>query len=119
MPPPPVLVTLVGCYDGWVFEPARGGMRAYLAGRLTIRRNVHLGVGFLAATSGLTDPGRLCFATVATLDSGHVPQAERPRETHAAVGAFRPARMAPRPTLGADRDRGRRQAACGRREVMR
>jgi pimeloyl-ACP methyl ester carboxylesterase len=49
-----------------IAKDVRGGMRAYLKGRLTIRRNLHLGVGFLAATSGVTDPGRLRFATVAT-----------------------------------------------------
>jgi pimeloyl-ACP methyl ester carboxylesterase len=43
-----------------------GGLDAYRAGRLSIRRNLHLGVGFLAATSGLTGPGRLRFRTVAT-----------------------------------------------------
>ncbi len=31
-----------------------------------MRRNLHLGVGFLAATSGLTDPGRLRFRMVVT-----------------------------------------------------
>jgi pimeloyl-ACP methyl ester carboxylesterase len=49
-----------------VARDVRGGMRAYLAGRLTIRRNLHLGVGFLAATSGVTDPERLRFHTVTT-----------------------------------------------------
>src|SRR5687768_3774828 len=31
----------------------RGGMDAYRAGQLVVRHNLHLGVGFLAATSGL------------------------------------------------------------------
>jgi pimeloyl-ACP methyl ester carboxylesterase len=44
----------------------RGGMDAFRSGRLTVRRNLHLGIGFLAATSGLSDPGRLRFRTVAT-----------------------------------------------------
>ncbi len=35
----------------------RGGMDAYRAGRLVIRHNLHLGVGFLAATSGTTGRG--------------------------------------------------------------
>ena len=43
----------------------RGGMEAFRAGRLTIKRNLHLGVGFLAATSE-PQPGRLRFHTVAT-----------------------------------------------------
>src|SRR6185369_1438284 len=37
----------------------RGGMEAYRSGRLVVRHNLHLGVGFLAATSGATGPGRL------------------------------------------------------------
>ena len=44
----------------------RGGMDAYRAGRLTVRRDLHLGVAFLAATSGMTEPGRLVFRNVAT-----------------------------------------------------
>jgi pimeloyl-ACP methyl ester carboxylesterase len=43
-----------------------GGMRAYRAGRLIIRHNLNLGVGFLAATSGATGPGRLRFQRVDT-----------------------------------------------------
>jgi pimeloyl-ACP methyl ester carboxylesterase/putative sterol carrier protein len=39
----------------------RGGMEAYNRGRLRIRHNLHLGVGFLAASSGLTEKGRLEF----------------------------------------------------------
>src|SRR5215213_10349766 len=44
----------------------QGGMAAYRAGRLSIRRNMHLGVGFLAATN--PDAGRdgLRFATIDT-----------------------------------------------------
>jgi pimeloyl-ACP methyl ester carboxylesterase len=44
----------------------RGGMNAYRSGRLSIHRNLHLGVGFLASTSGLSGPGRLRFRVVAT-----------------------------------------------------
>jgi pimeloyl-ACP methyl ester carboxylesterase len=44
----------------------RGGMTAFQRGRLRVRRNLHLGVGFLAATSGIVDPGRLRFASVPT-----------------------------------------------------
>jgi pimeloyl-ACP methyl ester carboxylesterase len=36
------------------------------ARRLAVRRNLHLGLGFLAATSGVTGPGRLRFRTVVT-----------------------------------------------------
>ena len=42
------------------------GMDAFRAGRLRVRRNLHLGVGFLAATSGATGPGRLRFRRVQT-----------------------------------------------------
>jgi pimeloyl-ACP methyl ester carboxylesterase len=44
----------------------RGGMEAFRARRLTVRQDLHLGVGFLAATSGMTEEGRLRFRTVAT-----------------------------------------------------
>jgi pimeloyl-ACP methyl ester carboxylesterase len=42
------------------------GMAAFGAGRLEIRDNLHLGVNFLAATSGSDDPARLRFETVRT-----------------------------------------------------
>jgi len=44
----------------------RAGMAAYRSGRLAIRKNLHLGVGFLAATSGDTDPKRLRFERIRT-----------------------------------------------------
>lgn len=43
----------------------RGGMKAFRAGRLSVRGNLHLGVGLLAATAEPT-PGRLRFDSVAT-----------------------------------------------------
>jgi len=49
-----------------VASDLRGGMDAFRAGRLIVRRNLHLGVGLLAATSGMTEPGRLRFRTVPT-----------------------------------------------------
>jgi pimeloyl-ACP methyl ester carboxylesterase len=49
-----------------VAADVRGGMDAFRAGRLTVRHNLHLGVGLLAATSGMTEPGRLEFASVRT-----------------------------------------------------
>jgi pimeloyl-ACP methyl ester carboxylesterase len=45
----------------------RGGMDAYRAGRLVVRQNLHLGVGFLAATSGATGPARLRFQRIETV----------------------------------------------------
>src|SRR3954468_19115896 len=44
----------------------KGGMQAYRAGRLQVRRNLHLGVGFLAATNDSGDPHRLKFRTLDT-----------------------------------------------------
>ena len=44
----------------------RGGMDAFRRRRLMVRKNLHLGVGFLAATSGITEPGRLRFHSVKT-----------------------------------------------------
>jgi pimeloyl-ACP methyl ester carboxylesterase len=56
--------------DPWTWRriasDVRGGMEAFRAGRLSVRRNLHLGVGFLAATSAMDEPGRLRFHTVET-----------------------------------------------------
>jgi pimeloyl-ACP methyl ester carboxylesterase len=49
-----------------IADDVRGGMEAFRKGRLTVRRNLHLGVGFLAATSGITEEGRLRFDSVNT-----------------------------------------------------
>src|SRR4051794_16085748 len=43
-----------------------GGLSAFGSGKLRMRRNLHLGVGFLAATSGATEPGRLRFDSYRT-----------------------------------------------------
>ncbi len=62
---------------GRVAGDLRGGMQAYRAGRLAVRRNLHLGVGFLAATNSSEEPDRLKFravktecGTVSTFESG-------------------------------------------------
>lgn len=62
-----------------IARDVRGGMDAYRAGRLAIRRNLHLGVGLLAAT-GRREPGSLSFRThstrlgrVSTLEAGDGP----------------------------------------------
>src|SRR3954469_14305801 len=47
-----------------IASDVRGGMDSFRARRLNIRRNLHLGVGFLAATSGNDEPGRLTFHSV-------------------------------------------------------
>jgi pimeloyl-ACP methyl ester carboxylesterase len=49
-----------------IADDEHGGMRAFRSGRLAVRRNLHVGVGFLAATSGVKGPGRLRFRTVVT-----------------------------------------------------
>jgi pimeloyl-ACP methyl ester carboxylesterase len=50
----------------------RGGMQAFRSGRLRIRGSMHVGVGFLAATSGTDEPGRLEFETLRTRDFGAI-----------------------------------------------
>ena len=49
-----------------IVRDVRGGMVAFREGRMTVRQNLHLGVGFLAATSGIADEGRLRFDSVRT-----------------------------------------------------
>lgn len=46
------------------------GMDAFSRGRLSIRRNLNVGIGFLAATSGSTDPARLEVRHVRTAAGG-------------------------------------------------
>jgi pimeloyl-ACP methyl ester carboxylesterase len=49
-----------------VAEDLRSGMDAFRAGRLRVRHDLHLGVGFLAATSGASADGGLRFRPVET-----------------------------------------------------
>ncbi|MBV9802075.1 MAG: alpha/beta fold hydrolase [Solirubrobacterales bacterium] len=49
-----------------IAENVRGGMEAFRRGRLRIRRDLHLGVGFLAATALSQGPGSLCLRHVET-----------------------------------------------------
>jgi pimeloyl-ACP methyl ester carboxylesterase len=49
-----------------VASDVRGGLQAFGRRRLTMRGSLHLGVGFLAATSGSTEPGRLSFERLRT-----------------------------------------------------
>jgi pimeloyl-ACP methyl ester carboxylesterase len=49
-----------------IVRDVRGGMVAFRKGRMRVRQNLHLGVGFLAATSGIADERRLRFASVRT-----------------------------------------------------
>ena len=50
----------------------RGGMEAFRAGRLRIRGSLHVGVGFLAATSGADEDGRLEFDRLRTRGFGAI-----------------------------------------------
>jgi pimeloyl-ACP methyl ester carboxylesterase len=60
--------TLTADPDTWrrIAGDLRGGMDAFRARRLSVRHNLHVGVGFLAATSGMEDRGRLTFHDVHT-----------------------------------------------------
>jgi pimeloyl-ACP methyl ester carboxylesterase len=60
-----------------IVEDLRGGMAAFRAGRLRVRRDLHLGVGFLAATAGAGVPGQLRIrsinttaGSISTMDAG-------------------------------------------------
>jgi pimeloyl-ACP methyl ester carboxylesterase len=63
---PDAVLTADGATWAKIASDARGGLDAFREGRLSVRRNLHLGTGFLAATSQVTGPGRLRFATVST-----------------------------------------------------
>jgi pimeloyl-ACP methyl ester carboxylesterase len=60
--------TLSADAQAWRRIAANGGagMGLYRAGRLTVRRNMHLGVGFLAATSARSGSARVRFRMVST-----------------------------------------------------
>jgi pimeloyl-ACP methyl ester carboxylesterase len=53
-----------------IAEDLRGGMAAFRRGRLKIRRDLHLGVGFLAATAPHDGPGGLRVRRVDTAAGG-------------------------------------------------
>src|SRR5687767_2194289 len=61
--PDALLSADAGTWEEIASDVARG-MDAFRRGRLQVRRNLHLGVGFLAATSGMTGPGALRFRRV-------------------------------------------------------
>ncbi len=63
---PDALLTADAGTWGKLASDTRAGMDAYDSGRLRVRRNLHVGVGFIAATNGATGPGRLRFRSVAT-----------------------------------------------------
>jgi pimeloyl-ACP methyl ester carboxylesterase len=49
-----------------IARDVRGGMDAFRARQLSVRQNLHLGIGFLAATSDLADDRRLRFDSFTT-----------------------------------------------------
>jgi pimeloyl-ACP methyl ester carboxylesterase len=60
-----------------IVQDLREGMAAFRAGRLRVRRDLHLGVGFLAATAGTGEAGQLrirsvktAVGSVSTMDAG-------------------------------------------------
>jgi pimeloyl-ACP methyl ester carboxylesterase len=61
-------------------DDVRGGMDAFLSGRLRVRRDLHLGVGFLAATATAGRAGGLRFASVSTA-AGQISTMEAGRGT--------------------------------------
>src|SRR5690349_18004421 len=65
MEPDALLIADPGAWRA-IADDVRGSMQAFRGGRLRVRKNLHLGVGFLAATSAVTGPGRLRFETVRT-----------------------------------------------------
>ena len=62
---------LTASTDTWesIAEDVSGGMLAFRRGRLKVRENLHLGIGFLASTTGSEEPGRLRFGRIET--AGH------------------------------------------------
>jgi pimeloyl-ACP methyl ester carboxylesterase len=63
---PDTVITADAATWGRIAKDVRGGMAAFRSGRLHMRGSLHLGVGFLAATSGSAEPGRLTFETLRT-----------------------------------------------------
>ena len=72
---PDACLTADGQTWAQIADDVRGGMVAFRAGKLTIRHNLHVGVGFLAATSGTTDKQRLRFETLDT-EAGRISTAQ-------------------------------------------
>ena len=49
-----------------IAQDINAGMEAFQAGKLWVRKDLHLGIGFLAATSGMEEEGRHEFSSVET-----------------------------------------------------
>ncbi len=96
---------------GRIAESVGDGMSAFRAGRLRLRRDLHLGVGFLAATAPNTGRGRLRIArvrtaagTLSTMEAG----TGEPAVLLHGLGATKASML---PTLGALAQAGRRAIA--------
>jgi pimeloyl-ACP methyl ester carboxylesterase len=68
---PDALLTADAATWETIADDVASGMDAFRRGRLRVRRNLNLGVGFLAATSGAEGPGRLRFRRVQTEAGGY------------------------------------------------
>lgn len=65
--PPDAVISADRAAWNRIVRDVRGGMSAFEDGRLKVRHNVHIGVGLLAATTGVSDdPKRLAFRSVKT-----------------------------------------------------
>jgi pimeloyl-ACP methyl ester carboxylesterase len=86
-----------------IADDVRGGMEAFRAGRLRIRGSLHLGVGFLAATSGSDERGRLEFDTVRARGFGSISvlSAGTGRETIVCLHGLGGTKASFLPTVGA------------------
>ena len=69
---PDAVLTADAATWGRIAADMRGGMEAFRAGRLRIRGSLHVGVGFLAATSGVEERGRLEFNRVRAHGFGEI-----------------------------------------------
>lgn len=61
---PDAVITASGATWKQLAAKEPSGIEDYLTGRLSVRRNLHLGVGFLAATSGARGPARMRFRSI-------------------------------------------------------
>jgi pimeloyl-ACP methyl ester carboxylesterase/putative sterol carrier protein len=76
---------------------SRRGIEAYLAGQLSVRKNLHVGVGFLAAISNSTDATAMRFryvttrnARLSTVEAGNGPPVLAIHGLGATKGSFLP-----------------------------
>ncbi len=94
---PDAVITADGPTWRTIATGSRLGVAAYLAGQVSVRKNLHVGVGFLAATSDSTDPARMRFRSVATrtmristVEAGDGPPALAIHGLGATKGSFLP-----------------------------